>query len=78
MLSCDGAAHSRSKGYLSEAGASLVDMTLGLGVVPKTRVVNLVSDAFYYSKFDRARARAIHKAVERFPDSVRRQDHVGS
>lgn len=27
-----------NQGYLSEAGASLIDMKLGLNVVPKTRV----------------------------------------
>lgn len=30
-----------NQGYLSEAGASLVDTKLGLNVVPKTRVRNI-------------------------------------
>ncbi|CAH2054183.1 unnamed protein product, partial [Iphiclides podalirius] len=33
-----------NQGYLSEAGASLVDSKIGLKVVPKTKVVKLVSD----------------------------------
>eukprot|EP00727_Mastigamoeba_balamuthi_P014059 m51a1_g9276 hypothetical protein (432) ;mRNA; f:102673-104750 len=37
-----------NQGYLSEAGASLVDMWLGLSVVPETRVVRLGSKSFHY------------------------------
>ncbi|KAJ8416460.1 hypothetical protein AAFF_G00357480 [Aldrovandia affinis] len=44
-----------NQGYLSEAGASLVDQKLGLEVVPKTKVVFLVSETFHYSAIDRAK-----------------------
>ncbi|KNE57515.1 hypothetical protein AMAG_03221 [Allomyces macrogynus ATCC 38327] len=37
-------------GYLSEAGASLLDDRLGFGLVPRTRVVSLASPAFHYPK----------------------------
>ena len=37
-----------NQGYMSEAGASLVDQKLGLIVVPKTKVVRLASDTFNY------------------------------
>lgn len=40
--------------YLSEAGASLLDDHLGLGIVPPTRLVALSSPSFYYSWEDRA------------------------
>ncbi|KAJ9061385.1 Phosphatidylinositol 4-kinase LSB6 [Entomophthora muscae] len=36
-------------GYLSEAGASLIDRQLNLGLVPRTEVVKLASSSFYYS-----------------------------
>ena len=57
-------------GYLSEAGASLVDEELGLNIVPKTKVVKLISPSFHYSRLDRARARAVQSATERFPETV--------
>ncbi len=59
-----------NQGYLSEAGASIVDKSLQLGVVPPTKVIRLVSKSFHYSKFVRARANAVRKASERFPDTV--------
>ena len=34
---------------MSEAGASIVDSNLKLGVVPKTKVVRLASPTFFYS-----------------------------
>ncbi|KAJ1924809.1 Phosphatidylinositol 4-kinase [Tieghemiomyces parasiticus] len=40
-------------GYLSEAMASLVDRRLGLGLVPRTEVVELASDRFHYRRRDR-------------------------
>eukprot|EP00128_Syssomonas_multiformis_P018432 Colp12_sorted_trinity150504_noHs@12420 len=46
-----------NQGYLSEAGASVVDTKLGLHVVPRTKVVKLASPAFNYSAFHRARAK---------------------
>eukprot|EP00043_Microstomoeca_roanoka_P009898 m.94367 g.94367 ORF g.94367 m.94367 type:complete len:406 (+) comp14725_c0_seq1:192-1409(+) len=60
----------QNQGYLSEAGASLVDQALGLNIVPKTKVVRLVSPSFHYSRFDRARARAVRTASRRFPETV--------
>eukprot|EP00051_Salpingoeca_urceolata_P014535 m.185263 g.185263 ORF g.185263 m.185263 type:complete len:434 (+) comp18114_c0_seq5:771-2072(+) len=59
-----------NQGYLSEAGASMVDTALQLNVVPKTKVVRLVSSSFHYSSFDRARANVVKSASERFPDSI--------
>lgn len=44
-------------GYMSEAGASLIDRRLDLGLVPRTEVVSLSSPAFYYPKKDRRAAR---------------------
>eukprot|EP00055_Hartaetosiga_balthica_P010172 m.42608 g.42608 ORF g.42608 m.42608 type:complete len:364 (-) comp7066_c0_seq4:404-1495(-) len=56
-----------NQGYLSEAGASIVDDTFGLGIVPKTRVVRLVSPNFHYSRFDKTRARAVKAATNKLP-----------
>eukprot|EP01135_Chromosphaera_perkinsii_P010933 Nk52_evm17s2284 gene=Nk52_evmTU17s2284 len=39
-----------NQGYLSEAGASLVDEKMRLNVVPKTKVVHLASTSFYYRR----------------------------
>jgi hypothetical protein len=39
-----------NQGYLSEAGAYIVDRRLHLGVVPPTRAVRLRSPAFNYDK----------------------------
>ena len=41
--------------YLSEVGASFLDDRLELGLVPKTRLVGLVSSAFHYLYSDRKR-----------------------
>ncbi|WFD32071.1 1-phosphatidylinositol 4-kinase [Malassezia sp. CBS 17886] len=41
--------------YLSEVGASFLDGQLGLGIVPKTRLVGLASPAFHYLYKDRRR-----------------------
>ncbi|XP_015610220.1 phosphatidylinositol 4-kinase type 2-alpha [Cephus cinctus] len=56
-----------NQGYLSEAGASLVDRKLGLGVVPNTRVVKLVSVTFNYPRFDRQKARMKQVIMDQFP-----------
>ncbi|XP_053560059.1 phosphatidylinositol 4-kinase type 2-beta isoform X2 [Bombina bombina] len=56
-----------NQGYLSEAGAYLVDEKLGLGVVPKTKVVWLVSETFNYSAIDRAKSRGKKYALEKVP-----------
>ena len=42
-----------NQGYLSEAGASLIDTKLGLDIVPKTRVVRLASNSFNYPAYQR-------------------------
>ena len=36
------------QGYMSEAGAWLVDSKLGLNIVPKTKIVRLASPSFNY------------------------------
>ncbi|PAA62011.1 hypothetical protein BOX15_Mlig022851g3 [Macrostomum lignano] len=46
-----------NQGYLSEAGASIVDHKLGLGIVPETHVVTLVSETFNYTPMDRVKSR---------------------
>jgi len=56
-----------NQGYLSEAGASLVDTKLSLGIVPKTRVVRLVSETFNYPRIDRQKAKIKRTIKERVP-----------
>nr|XP_029729406.1 phosphatidylinositol 4-kinase type 2-alpha isoform X2 [Aedes albopictus] len=56
-----------NQGYLSEAGASLVDQKLNLNIVPKTRVVRLVSETFNYPRIDRQKARIKKTIKERIP-----------
>ncbi|XP_016361904.1 phosphatidylinositol 4-kinase type 2-alpha-like [Sinocyclocheilus anshuiensis] len=46
-----------NQGYLSEAGASLVDQKLELNIVPRTKVVYLSSETFNYSAIDRVKSR---------------------
>jgi hypothetical protein len=57
-----------NQGYLSEAGASLVDRTLGLNVVPLTKVVRYTSPSFHYGKLKRYRATVARSAAEHFPE----------
>ncbi|KAI2668670.1 Phosphatidylinositol 4-kinase type 2-beta [Labeo rohita] len=66
-----------NQGYLSEAAASLVDQKLGLGIVPKTKVVNLASETFHYSAIDRAKSRGKKYALEKVPKVGRRFHRVG-
>lgn len=42
-----------NQGYLSEAGASIIDTKLRLNIVPKTRTVRLASDSFNYPAYQR-------------------------
>jgi phosphatidylinositol 4-kinase type 2 len=56
-----------NQGYLSEAGASLVDTKLNLQIVPKTRVVRLVSETFNYPRIDRQKARIKRTIKEKMP-----------
>ena len=54
---------------MSEAGASLVDQKLKLNVVPKTRVVRLVAESFYYARFDRQKAKLKRRIKEHYPSA---------
>ncbi|XP_064599964.1 phosphatidylinositol 4-kinase type 2-alpha-like [Liolophura sinensis] len=56
-----------NQGYLSEAGASLVDQKLQLNIVPKTKVVKLASETFNYSAIDRAKSRTKKNIYHRYP-----------
>ena len=60
------------QGYLSEAGAYLVDAALGLGLVPETRVVRLSAPSFNYSREAKTAARLKERLWKRFPDAARR------
>ncbi|KAJ8262309.1 hypothetical protein GJAV_G00165010 [Gymnothorax javanicus] len=66
-----------NQGYLSEAAASLVDQKLGLDVVPKTKVVYLVSETFHYNAIDRAKSRGKRYALEKVPQVGRRFHRIG-
>uniref|UniRef100_A0A8C5LZG9 Phosphatidylinositol 4-kinase type 2 n=1 Tax=Leptobrachium leishanense TaxID=445787 RepID=A0A8C5LZG9_9ANUR len=66
-----------NQGYLSEAGAYLVDQKLGLNVVPKTKVVWLVSETFNYSAIDRAKSRGKKYALEKVPTVGRKFHRIG-
>lgn len=65
------------QGYLSEAGASIVDQKLGLNVVPKTAVVAFAAPTFNYNAFDRAKARTKERIRSRYPDLGRRFRRIG-
>ncbi|XP_070540575.1 phosphatidylinositol 4-kinase type 2-beta-like [Ptychodera flava] len=66
-----------NQGYLSEAGASLVDQKLKLNIVPKTRVVKLVSETFNYSAIDRAKAKTKKFASEKWEKIGRKLKRIG-
>jgi len=66
-----------NQGYLSESGASIVDTKFGLGVVPKTKVVALASETFNYTAIDKAKARSVKFATERFPDTLGKNMRAG-
>ena len=66
-----------NQGYMSEAGACVVDAKLGLNVVPKTKVVALASKTFNYTTIDRARARSVKFATDHFPDSIGKKMKAG-
>ncbi|NP_001087050.1 phosphatidylinositol 4-kinase type 2-beta [Xenopus laevis] len=66
-----------NQGYLSEAGAYLVDEKLGLGVVPKTKAVWLVSETFNYSAIDRAKSRGKKYALEKVPKVGKKFHRIG-
>lgn len=66
-----------NQGYLSEAGASLVDQKLNLNVVPKTRIVQLAAPTFNYSRIDRAKAETKQRIMEKYPYIGRRFHRLG-
>ncbi|KAM4032800.1 phosphatidylinositol 4-kinase type 2-alpha [Anomaloglossus baeobatrachus] len=66
-----------NQGYLSEAGASLVDQKLELNIVPRTRVVYLASETFNYSAIDRVKSRGKRLALEKVPKVGQRFNRIG-
>ena len=57
-----------NQGYLSEAGASIIDTKLQLNIVPKTYVVRLAADSFNYPAYRRhliTAQRGINESVGR-------------
>ncbi|CAH1722148.1 hypothetical protein AGLY_007588 [Aphis glycines] len=66
-----------NQGYLSEAGASLVSVKLGLNIVPKTKVARLVSETFNYGRIDREKTRMKHAINDHFPKLGRRFNRLG-
>ena len=66
-----------NQGYMSEAGASLVDQKLGLNVVPRTKVVKLASEAFNYLRIDREKSKAKKVVNEHFPKVGRKFNRLG-
>lgn len=66
-----------NQGYLSEAGASIVDQKLGLNVVPRTKVVKLVSETFNYSRIDREKSHVKKIVSDHFPSVGRRFHRIG-
>jgi len=64
-------------GYLSEAGASIVDKKLGLNIVPVTRVVHLTSESFNYSAIDRAKSKTKMATAERLPKIGKKFNRLG-
>jgi phosphatidylinositol 4-kinase type 2 len=66
-----------NQGYPSEAGASIVDQKLGLNVVPRTKVVMLVSETFNYSRIDREKSHVKKLVSDHFPSVGRRFHRIG-
>merc|ERR1719470_286379 len=66
-----------NQGYMSEAGASLVDQKLGLSVVPKTKVVKLASETFNYLRIDVEKSKAKKLVTEHFPKVGRKFNRLG-
>ena len=66
-----------NQGYMSEAGASLVDQKLGLKVVPTTRVVKLASSTFNYLRIDVEKSKAKNLVNEHFPKVGSRFNRLG-
>ncbi|KAL3313917.1 Phosphatidylinositol 4-kinase type 2-beta [Cichlidogyrus casuarinus] len=66
-----------NQGYLSEAGASIVDEYLDLNIVPKTKVVRLVSETFNYTAVDKAKSRTKQTVAMHFPEIGRHFHRLG-
>jgi len=66
-----------NQGYLSEAGASIVDKKLGLDVVPVTRTVHLAAETFNYSAIDRAKSKTKMVTAERLPKLGKKFNRLG-
>ncbi|KAJ1526368.1 hypothetical protein ONE63_009514 [Megalurothrips usitatus] len=66
-----------NQGYLSESGASLVDQKLGLNIVPKTKVVKLVSETFNYRGIARQKTRVKQAVMDKAPWIGRRFNRIG-
>nr|XP_006001890.1 PREDICTED: phosphatidylinositol 4-kinase type 2-alpha [Latimeria chalumnae] len=66
-----------NQGYLSEAGASLVDQKLELNIVPRTKVVYFASETFNYSAIDRVKSRGKKLALEKVPKVGQRFHRIG-
>lgn len=66
-----------NQGYLSEAAAYIVDAKLNLCIVPKTKVVKLVSETFNYPRIDRQKARMKRAIMEQFPNVGLRFNRIG-
>ena len=66
-----------NQGYMSEAGASLVDRKLELNIVPNTKVIALASETFNYTTIDKAKAKSVKFATERFPDTLGKKMKAG-
>ncbi|XP_068606734.1 phosphatidylinositol 4-kinase type 2-alpha [Brachionichthys hirsutus] len=66
-----------NQGYLSEAGASLVDQKLDLNIVPRTKVVYLASETFNYGAIDRVKSRGKRLALEKVPKVGQRFHRIG-
>lgn len=66
-----------NQGYLSEAGASLVDTSLNLNIVPKTKVIRLASHVFNYNAIDRAKSHTKKHLVQTFPGMARKFHRLG-
>ncbi|XP_072319059.1 phosphatidylinositol 4-kinase type 2-alpha [Eucyclogobius newberryi] len=66
-----------NQGYLSEAGASLVDQKLELNIVPRTKVVYLASETFNYNAIDRVKSRGKRLALEKVPKVGQRFHRIG-
>lgn len=66
-----------NQGYMSEAGASLVDRKLGLDVVPNTKVVKLSSETFNYLRIDVEKSKAKKIVNEHFPKVGRKFNRLG-